>query len=87
MSSQGEIEGAMSKSVSERMKTRSMSEKDARVVNDKAFKESVSRWCRTSNKAQKSLGVDNLNELELRRLQDVLENEFTVINTCFEELK
>ena len=46
----------------------------------------MSRWCRISNIAQKFLGVDNLNELELRLLQDVLENEFTIIDTRYEGL-
>ena len=52
-------------------------------MKDWAFKESVSRWCLTSNKAHKLLGVDNLNEPQLCRLQDVLENEITVIDTSY----
>ncbi len=72
--------------VRERVVTRSVHEREIRD-REKDFKESLSRWRRTSNKLQKVLSAENPIESALRELQTQIDEDYENVHVNLHELK
>ena len=56
-------------------------------MKERYFKESVSAWCRTSNRLGKLISNERVDERALRNLQDEIENEFTLVYHTYDEMR